>query len=82
MAIDFSVVAERCGKCGEEFSTLFLDGMIVDRCTGCHGVWLDAGELDTLLRYYEQQHREAEESDGLRGLWARFVREIKAAREA
>lgn len=42
-------VAERCGKCGDEFSTLFLDGMIVDRCTGCHGVWLDAGELDRIL---------------------------------
>lgn len=42
-------VAERCGKCGEEFTTLFLDGMILDRCTGCHGVWLDISELDRIL---------------------------------
>jgi Zn-finger nucleic acid-binding protein/tRNA A-37 threonylcarbamoyl transferase component Bud32 len=42
-------VAERCGKCGEEFTTLFMDGMIVDRCSGCRGVWLDPSELDRIL---------------------------------
>ena len=42
-------VAERCGKCGEAFTTLFMDGMIVDRCSGCRGVWLDPSELDRIL---------------------------------
>ncbi|MCA9551586.1 MAG: protein kinase [Myxococcales bacterium] len=42
-------VAERCGKCGEEFTTLFMDGMIVDRCSGCRGVWLDPSELDRII---------------------------------
>lgn len=42
-------VAERCGKCGGEFTTLFLDGMLVDRCSSCRGVWLDAGELERIL---------------------------------
>ncbi len=60
-------VAERCGKCGEAFTTLFLDGMIVDRCSGCHGVWLDSGELDRILDHGSehptmlpgQNHKEA-----------------------
>ena len=43
------VVAERCGKCGGEFSALFLDGIIVDRCTVCHGVWLDQAELERVI---------------------------------
>jgi serine/threonine protein kinase len=42
-------VAERCGKCGGDFSALFLDGMIVDRCNSCRGVWLDHGEIDRIL---------------------------------
>ena len=42
-------VAERCGKCGGVFSALFLDGLIVDRCTACHGVWLDQAELERII---------------------------------
>jgi Zn-finger nucleic acid-binding protein len=42
-------VAERCGKCGGDFSALFLDGMIVDRCSSCRGVWLDHAELERIL---------------------------------
>ena len=42
-------VAERCGKCGGPFSALFLDGLIVDRCTSCHGVWLDQVELERII---------------------------------
>ena len=42
-------VAERCGKCGGPFSALFLDGLIVDRCTSCHGVWLDQAELERII---------------------------------
>ncbi|MCK6552307.1 protein kinase [Myxococcota bacterium] len=42
-------VVERCGKCGGPFHALFLDGMIVDRCTSCRGVWLDPAEVDRIL---------------------------------
>jgi serine/threonine protein kinase/Zn-finger nucleic acid-binding protein len=42
-------VVERCGKCGGPFTAFFLDGMIVDRCSACRGVWLDAGEIERLL---------------------------------
>jgi serine/threonine protein kinase/Zn-finger nucleic acid-binding protein len=46
--IDLGVV-NRCGKCGGNFSAFFLDGLIVDRCTSCRGVWLDQGEMERLL---------------------------------
>jgi serine/threonine protein kinase/Zn-finger nucleic acid-binding protein len=48
-------VVERCGKCGGEFSALFLDGLIVDRCASCRGVWLDYGELDRIIGHATEQ---------------------------
>jgi hypothetical protein len=43
----------RCPKCGQEMSEEELSGIKVDRCTGCGGVFFDAGELDTLLQSQE-----------------------------
>lgn len=37
-----------CPKCGNALEELEHFGLLVDRCTKCHGVWLDAGELDAL----------------------------------
>jgi serine/threonine protein kinase len=42
-------VAKRCGKCGGEFRSLFIEGLIIDRCSSCRGVWLDHGEVERLL---------------------------------
>ena len=38
----------RCPKCGMELAEVTFRGLRIDRCTSCAGVWLDAGELDTL----------------------------------
>jgi len=38
----------RCPKCGMELAEVTFRGVRIDRCTSCAGVWLDAGELDTL----------------------------------
>jgi len=38
----------RCPKCGMELAEVTFRGVHIDRCTSCAGVWLDAGELDTL----------------------------------
>ncbi|MCB9745996.1 MAG: zf-TFIIB domain-containing protein [Alphaproteobacteria bacterium] len=83
MAQDEQGLTSLCPKCFEEMGREEHEmgsQVLVDVCPAGHGMWLDGGELDVLLRYYAQAHREAEESDGLRGLWARFVREIKEAR--
>jgi len=37
-----------CPKCREELEVILFRENTVDRCTGCQGVWLDAGELERL----------------------------------
>lgn len=37
----------RCPKCGMELIEISYKGMKIDECSGCEGVWLDAGELET-----------------------------------
>lgn len=36
----------RCPKCGMQLVEIDYKGIKIDRCTGCTGVWLDAGELE------------------------------------
>ncbi len=39
-----------CPKCGAQMKELDAgDGVEVDRCPNCHGVWLDVGEREKLL---------------------------------
>jgi hypothetical protein len=35
-----------CPKCGMQLVEIDYKGIKIDRCTGCTGVWLDAGELE------------------------------------
>jgi hypothetical protein len=39
----------RCPKDGHELATVRLRGVAVDSCAACGGLWLDAGELDTVV---------------------------------
>ncbi len=38
----------RCPKCVGTLEETTFEGIQVDRCTGCQGVWLDPGELERL----------------------------------
>jgi hypothetical protein len=40
----------RCPKCGMELIEIDYKGMTIDRCSECDGVWLDAGELETISK--------------------------------
>ncbi len=40
--------AMRCPKCRAEMELLDVDGVQVDRCSECRGLWFDAGEVDKL----------------------------------
>jgi hypothetical protein len=40
----------RCPKCGLELIEIDYKGIKVDKCSECEGVWLDAGELETVSR--------------------------------
>ncbi len=39
----------KCPKCGHELREEELEGISVDRCTFCEGLWLDANELEQLF---------------------------------
>ena len=40
----------RCPKCGNELVTLSMRGVHIDTCSSCSGMWLDAGELEMLVK--------------------------------
>jgi len=43
----------KCPKCGRDLTTRSMHGVQVDVCTHDGGMWLDAGELDALLKHEE-----------------------------
>ena len=47
----------RCPKCGHEMKEETLEGVTIDRCTYCEGIFFDAGELDQVLLKKEADRR-------------------------
>jgi Zn-finger nucleic acid-binding protein len=40
--------ALKCPKCEGALAEMKVEEVVVDRCDTCHGIWLDAGELEQL----------------------------------
>ncbi len=38
----------KCPKCGSDLEEVNHGNVMIDRCTTCRGIWLDAGELELL----------------------------------
>jgi len=38
----------KCPKCGGDLAEQKHEGVSIDVCTECKGIWLDAGELESL----------------------------------
>ena len=38
----------KCPKCQGRMEAIEYEGVEVDRCNSCHGIWFDAGESDWL----------------------------------
>ncbi|MDJ0764811.1 MAG: zf-TFIIB domain-containing protein [Myxococcota bacterium] len=38
-----------CPKCGGDLVEIAYREVHIDKCTSCAGIWLDAGELETIL---------------------------------
>lgn len=47
----------RCPKCGHEMKEEDLQGVKIDRCSFCEGIFFDAGELDQVLLKREDDRR-------------------------
>jgi hypothetical protein len=39
----------RCPKCGGHLAIEDYQGVEIDRCKDCSGIWLDPGEMETLV---------------------------------
>ncbi len=57
------VSAMQCPRCDGTLEELVYEGVLIDRCNKCSGVWLDAGELDLLTQ------EEASGGGGVLGRW-------------
>jgi len=55
-----------CPKCESEMRSYERNGVTVDQCTGCRGIFLDRGELERLIdaeaSFYEREDEERSES--------------------
>jgi len=64
---DGSRTRRRCPRCPRRLREIELHGVVLDRCPSGHGLWLDEGEMESLLR---------STSAGQEGVVARFFREL------
>ena len=43
----------KCPKCGADLEEIEMDSIMVDRCTGCEGIFFDKGELELLIEAHK-----------------------------
>jgi hypothetical protein len=44
----------RCPKCGGHLVTEEFHRVQIDRCPDCHGLWLDQGEIDAVMKFEDR----------------------------
>ena len=44
----------QCPKCGAPMQTYSRNGVQIEQCSGCRGIFLDYGELEALSRFESQ----------------------------
>jgi ribosomal protein L37AE/L43A len=45
----------KCPKCGKDMTEIALQGIKVDQCGSCGGIYFDRGELELLMEAREQK---------------------------
>ena len=45
-AVAEKTASMRCPKCGEALKSRSFQKIEIDQCSGCNGIWLDAGEME------------------------------------
>jgi Zn-finger nucleic acid-binding protein len=66
-----------CPKCRKAMRLLnysYDSGVIIDRCTDGHGVWLDGGEIEKIQAYTEQWKKDAPKH---REDWTALLRHVE-----
>jgi Zn-finger nucleic acid-binding protein len=52
-----------CPRCSETLEATVRDGVEIDHCPRCRGVWLDRGELDKLIGRFDGTARDERRRD-------------------
>jgi len=47
---DKTVIDLRCPKCPGHLEAYTFEGFALDRCNTCGGIWMDRGELESVVR--------------------------------
>jgi len=47
----------KCPKCGSDMHTQTIEGVDVEKCSGCEGIFFDRGELESLLLKHDEHRR-------------------------
>jgi uncharacterized protein len=67
-AMDAGTQTLTCPKCGSEMRGYERNGVLVDQCSGCRGIFLDRGELERLVdaegAFYEREYAPERETKG------------------
>jgi uncharacterized protein len=50
----------RCGLSLEAVEYAYCSRILIDRCAKCGGIWLDAGELEALEKFFKRETRPRE----------------------
>ena len=45
-----------CPKCGMKLQTVRHGPVEIETCFNCHGIWLDSGELEQLVKKEDEAH--------------------------
>jgi len=48
--VDIGNAEPKCPKCPGVLETFLFHGVMLERCVGCHGIWLEHGELEQVVR--------------------------------
>ncbi len=48
---------KKCPKCGNDMQTQSIEGVDVEKCPQCEGIFFDRGELETLLLKHDTHRR-------------------------
>jgi len=69
----------QCPKCGVDMTAkeyAYCSQVVVDICPDDCGIWLDAGEIQALEKFFERSKKEAREAERQLkgGLWASLLR--------
>jgi Zn-finger nucleic acid-binding protein len=63
--VDEKRVSVKCPKCGQAMIPInysYSSGVIIDRCTAGHGLWLDKTELEKVQAHVEHWDKEIQEN--------------------